>query len=34
MKGIDISENNGYIDFEKVKSENLDFIIIRVRLDW
>lgn len=30
MKGIDISENNGYIDFNKVKQSGIDFVIIRV----
>lgn len=30
MKGIDISEHNGYIDFEKVKNDGIDFVIIRV----
>lgn len=30
MKGIDVSENNGYIDFEKVKNNGVDFVIIRI----
>lgn len=30
MKGIDLSENNGYIDFNKVKNAGIDFVIIRV----
>ncbi len=30
MKGIDISEHNGYIDFEKVKKAGIDFVIIRI----
>lgn len=30
MYGIDISEHNGYIDFEKVKKAGIDFVIIRL----
>lgn len=30
MKGIDISEHNGNIDFTKVKSDGIDFVIIRL----
>lgn len=30
MKGIDISEHNGYIDFGKVKKAGIDFVIIRI----
>lgn len=29
-KGIDISEHNGTIDFEKVKNSGVDFVIIRI----
>lgn len=29
-KGIDISENNGNIDFAKVKQDGIDFVIIRI----
>lgn len=29
-KGIDISEHNGTIDFEKVKNSGIDFVIIRI----
>lgn len=29
-KGIDISEHNGSIDFEKVKNSGVDFVIIRI----
>lgn len=34
MKGIDISEHNGYIDFNKVKQDGIDFVILRLRMDW
>lgn len=30
MKGIDISEHNKYVDFNKVKNSGVDFVIIRV----
>lgn len=30
MKGIDISEHNGNIDFLKVKQSGIDFVIIRI----
>ena len=30
MKGIDISEHNGNIDFQKVKNSGVEFVIIRV----
>lgn len=33
-KGIDVSEHNGTIDFTKVKNDGIDFVIIRLRLDW
>lgn len=33
LKGIDISEHNGNIDFAKVKNAGIDFVIIRLRLD-
>lgn len=29
IKGIDISEQNGIIDFEKVKEDDIDFVMIR-----
>ena len=32
-KGIDVSEHNGTINFEKVKNAGYDFVIIRLRLD-
>ena len=30
LKGIDVSEHNGKIDFAKVKNSGLDFVIIRI----
>ena len=30
LKGIDISSHNGDVNMEKVKSEGIDFIIIRI----
>lgn len=30
MIGIDISEHNGYVDFEKVKNSGIDFVILRL----
>lgn len=30
LKGIDVSEHNGTIDFSKVKNSGLDFVIIRI----
>lgn len=33
-KGIDVSEHNGNIDFAKVKNAGIDFVIIRLRMDW
>lgn len=30
IKGIDISQHNGNIDFQKVKNDGIDFVIIRV----
>lgn len=30
MIGIDISEHNGYVDFEKVKNNGIDFVILRL----
>lgn len=29
MKGFDVSENNGYVDFEQAKAEGYDFVIVR-----
>lgn len=29
MKGIDVSENNGYVDFHEVKAAGYDFVIVR-----
>lgn len=29
MKGIDVSENNGYVDFDKVKAAGYDFVMVR-----
>ena len=33
-KGIDVSKHNGAIDFTKVKNDGIEFVIIRLRLDW
>lgn len=30
MKGIDISEHNGIIDWNKVKSDGIEFAILRI----
>lgn len=30
MKGVDISEHNGNIDFQKVKNSGVNFVIIRI----
>lgn len=29
MKGFDVSENNGYVDFAEAKAEGYDFVIVR-----
>ena len=29
MRGIDVSENNGYVDFDKVKAAGYDFVMVR-----
>lgn len=29
MKGFDVSENNGYVDFAQAKAEGYDFVIVR-----
>ena len=30
LKGIDVSENNGYVDWNAVKAAGMDFAIIRL----
>ena len=30
LKGIDVSENNGYVDWNAVKASGMDFAIIRL----
>ena len=30
IKGIDVSKHNGYIDFDKVKNDGIEFVIIRI----
>lgn len=34
MKGIDLSEHNGSINFKKVKQDGYEFVILRLRMDW
>lgn len=33
LKGIDVSENNGYVDWNAVKASGMDFAIIRLGLE-
>ena len=30
MRGIDVSENNGEVDFQAVKNAGYDFVIVRL----
>ena len=34
LKGIDVSQHNGTIDWTKVKNVGINFAIIRLRVDW
>ena len=34
LKGIDVSEHNGTINWTKVKNAGINFAIIRLRMDW